>query len=257
MEYLNIKLETVGDIRYVGSRPLVRATWLNLLIYCVKQENSGRIVNCASWGDDTWAQIAGLRRKEVHSASQLWDWDGDDLIVWAYPLHNEHVCRVRREVGRSGGKASGESRRSSKEEPNGEANAEPIGSANGEATLEQKGKVKVKEDNSTTTTTRGAGLNRGCTLDEARDYAVSYSRGNAAGIDIPMQVVTQWHDDRESTGWVTVKAGLELPIADWQADLRKFATHYARNELSTPPARYPAAAPKPKVQLTTPAKGGW
>jgi len=106
---------------------------------------------------------------------------------------------------------------------------------------------------STTTTTRA----RGCSLDEARAYAVSYSRGNAAGIDIPMQVVTQWHDDRESTGWVTVKAGLELPIADWQADLRKFATHYARNELSTPPPRYPTSAPKPKVQLSTPAKGGW
>jgi hypothetical protein len=260
MEYLNIKLETVGDIRYVGSVPLVRATWLNLLIYCVKQENSGRIVNCASWGDHTWAQIAGLKRKEVHAASTLWDWDGADLVVWGYPIHNEHVCRVRREVGRSGGKASGASRRSSKEEANGEPIAEPIGSANGQATLEQKGKErKGKESNSTTTTTAPPALNRGCSIEEAREFALKHNGGAgiASGLQIPMPVVALWHDERTKVGWVTVKGQMELPIADWQADLRSFAQRYAQNEQRPAPAngygRHDASKPAPK--LSTQAKG--
>jgi hypothetical protein len=79
-----------------------------------------------------------------------------------------------------------------------------------------------------------AGARGHCDLDEARAYAVSYSKGNSAGIAIPMHVVSQWHDAREAVGWVTVKGGLELPIADWKADLRIFATHYQKNELSRP-----------------------
>ena len=75
-----------------------------------------------------------------------------------------------------------------------------------------------------------AGSNSICDLDEAKAYATSYSKGNAAGLSIPFHVVSQWHDSREAVGWVTVKGGLELPIADWKADLRIFATHYEKNE---------------------------
>lgn len=181
MEYLNLKLETVGDIRYVGSHPLVRATWLNLLIYCVKQENSGRIAQCAAWGNDTWAQIAGLKKKEVHAESQLWEWEGTDLLVWGYPLHNEHVCRVRREVGRAGGKASGASRRSTKDEPIGSANGEAIASPNEQATLEQKGKEKVKEGK--LERENSAGAPAGELALQADAIAASYCRQ-----DSPMEV---------------------------------------------------------------------
>lgn len=259
MEYLNIKLETVGDIRYVGSRPLVRATWLNLLIYCVKQENSGRIANCSAWGDDTWAQIAGLRRKEVHADSQLWDWDGLDLVVWAYPLHNEQVCRVRRDIGRAGGKASGESRRSTKEEANGSPNAEPNASANGEATLEQKGNVKVKEGKELQQLQQlqqPAGYRGGIpSLEEARSYAVGFSKGNAEMLDISMPIVTKWHDARETVGWDVVKNGMQVPITDWQADLRNFARAYQKNERQMPNHAAAPRSPRERVILTTPK--GW
>ena len=254
MEYINIKLETLGDIRFVGARPVMRATWLSLLAYCAKQENSGRIANCRSWGNDTWAQIAGLRKAEVHTPCGLWEWDGDDVVVWGYPLHNQEVCQVRRRVGRGGGIASGASRRASKTEPIPEPNGEPFASPNGEANLEQKGKEKVKEDNSTTTTPAPVRAGGFCTLEQARNYAETYSKANAAGLNIPMHVVTQWHDDRESTGWVTVKGGVEIPIVDWQADLRKFATHYTRNDQAMPPARGGSTARLP-VKLTT--THGW
>ena len=91
----------------------MRATWLSLLAYCAKQENSGRIANCRSWGNDTWAQIAGLRKAEVHTPCGLWEWDGDDVVVWGYPF------TIKRFV-RSGGVLSA-------------AVASPVGQAEGQA----------------------------------------------------------------------------------------------------------------------------
>lgn len=150
MEYLNLKMSTLGDIRYIGSTPLLRATWLNLLAYCAKMENSGIIENCAQWGDGTWVQIAGLKKREVHAASTLWEWQGENLLVWGYPLENQRICLIRREIGRNGGLASGSSRRSSKREPNGSAIGEAIGSPNGSSLVERnriedKGKELERE----------------------------------------------------------------------------------------------------------------
>jgi len=262
MEYINIKLETVGDFRYIGSKPVLRATWLNLLVYCAKQENSGIIVDCRSWGNDTWAQIAGLRRSEVHTPSQLWSWEGDDLHVWGYPIQNQERVKTLRTTGRLGGKASGESRRSTEPEANASPSAEPNALPNGQANLEQKGKEeKGKESNTTTTTTTAPTcLSRGCTLPEALDYATRYNAGEGltAGRQITDTVVRLWHDERLSTAWVTVKSGLEMPVADWQANLRTFAHRYAQNEQQRPlsgSARMPDS--RKKVELTTPDKNGF
>ena len=250
MEYVNIKLETVGDIRFVGARPVMRATWLSLLIYCCKQENSGRIVNCRQWGDGTWAQIAGLKKAEVHAPAGLWEWQGDDLIVWGYPIHNEQVCRTRRAVGRTGGIASGASRRSSKSE----ANASPIGSPNGEAKVEQKEK-EGKEKEVQLQQQRASRSFSIPGLEEARDYAVRFSKGNTEALVIPMAVVTQWHDARETVGWEVVKSGVQVPITDWQADLRNFARAYAKNERQVQVHPRSTSAPRERVVLTT--AQGW
>lgn len=263
MEYINIKLETVGDFRYIGSKPVLRATWLNLLVYCAKQENSGIIVNCRAWGNDTWAQIAGLRRAEVHTDSQLWSWEGDDLHVWGYPIQNQERVKTLRNTGRLGGKASGESRRSTKPEPNASPSAEPNASPDAPANLEQKGKEeKGKESNSTTTTTTTAALpclSRGCTLPEALDYATRYNAGEglAAGRQIHVDVVRLWHDERLSSAWFTVKNGVEMPIADWQANLRTFAHRYTQNEHQPRPAATGGQRLKSQVTLSTPDKNGF
>lgn len=262
MEYINIKLETVGDFRYIGSKPVLRATWLNLLVYCAKQENSGIIVNCHTWGNDTWAQIAGLRRSEVHTPSQLWSWEGDNLHVWGYPIQNQERVKTLRTTGRLGGKASGESRRSTKPEANASPSALPNASPDALANLEQKGKEeKGKESNSTTTTTTAAPpvLDRGCTLPEALAFAAHYNAGEglSAGRQISEEVVRLWHDERLSTAWVTVKSGLEMPIADWQANLRTFAHRYAQNEQRPAPYQPSTVQRGKPVKLSTEEKNGF
>lgn len=116
-----------------------------------------------------------------------------------------------------------------------------------------------EEVTTTTTTTRAPVLNRGCSLDEARDYATTFNagKGQASGLRIAMPVVTLWHNEREKVGWITVKGQLEIPIANWQADLESFAQRYAQNEQQGGQSRYPTAAPRNPVKLTTEKKGGW
>ncbi len=85
-------------------------------------------------------------------------------------------------------------------------------------------------------TTLSPARDRGCTLEEAHAYATAYNNGAglAAGRTIPIAVATLWHDNRTSSGWIDVSKGVEIPIADWQANLRVFAHHYARHEIPSP-----------------------
>lgn len=97
----------------------------------------------------------------------------------------------------------------------------------------------------------------GCTLEEARGYAVEFSKINTEGLNIPMPVVSSWHDDRSSVGWVKVKGMNEIPIADWKADLRGYAKHYDRNERSGRASQSSPRPPAVPVKLTTSSKSNW
>lgn len=286
MEWLNIRLTQLEAPEYVRSEPVERATWLQLLKHCCGQENGGIITDCADWKDRTWQQIAGVTLREVKGIHRLWSWQATSLHVWGYPLEKETLVRQRRLIAAEGGKASGKARRPSdapandppkapasaeaNASPFAQANASPNGEPNSQANahdlLERKGKEgerKGREENSTTTTTtREPPLNRGCTLDQAFAFADQHNNGSSlAGFTIPRYVVTQWHDERTSLGWLKVKGGNEMPIADWQADLRSFAQHYARNEQSSPrpgPQARPGRSPQPPAPaLTTAPKGGF
>lgn len=258
MEYLNIPLAVVAGIEFIGSPPLARATWLSLQIFCTKSENGGRIVNCRSWGDHTWGQIAGLKRREVHAESMLWSWDGDDLVVWAYNIDSEAKVKALRDRARAGGLRSGASRRLHAASPNGEANASADGEADAsrlvEGLLERKGMERNGKESKALSC--APARDAGCTLEEAQAYARTYNAGAgiAAGRRIESHVVTLWHDERVKVAWIT---GTGLPIADWQADLRAFQQRYTHNELR-PRHLSPAGTGLPvKPKLSTAAKGGF
>jgi len=102
MLYINIPISVLSSSEYRRCKPLKRATWLNLLGYCCIQENGGRIVGAADWDDREWQQIAAVTLEEVRMESTLWTWDGDDVVVWAYPAEQELVMRAKREGGVKG-----------------------------------------------------------------------------------------------------------------------------------------------------------
>jgi hypothetical protein len=75
--------------------------------FCIGQENGGRIVGCAAWKDRKWQQLARVTLAEVKRESELWVWDGPDLVVWGYPVEKETEVRTKREVARTNGKGGG------------------------------------------------------------------------------------------------------------------------------------------------------
>jgi hypothetical protein len=108
MKYLSIEIASLRSPEYLGEEPLQRATWLNLLSYCVAQENRGVIEGCGDWKDRMWQQVCGITAEEAGTKSSLWRWEGANLIVLFYP-HEAHDFPDRaRKSGKAGGKAKAE-----------------------------------------------------------------------------------------------------------------------------------------------------
>lgn len=100
MEWLNLHVSVLDCPEFLGAEPVDRATWLCLLRYCAGQENGGRIVNAASWGDRRWQQLCRVTAKEVRRTCDLWAWDGADLLVVRYPSDKEAEVRAKRQGGK-------------------------------------------------------------------------------------------------------------------------------------------------------------
>lgn len=104
MDWLNLKVSTLRSPQYVGCEPSARAAWLNVLAYCIEQENGGRLIGAATWKDRQWQQTCGVMLEEVRSAAPLLQFSDGDLIVWNYPVDKESEVKTARENGRKGGR---------------------------------------------------------------------------------------------------------------------------------------------------------
>lgn len=105
MNYINIHISTLRTREYAASDPVQRATWLNLMAYCVEQENGGKISDCAGWNCRLWQFTCGVTKREVGSNSALWSFDDEGtLTVWGYPVDQEDAVRAKRLGGAKGGK---------------------------------------------------------------------------------------------------------------------------------------------------------
>jgi len=92
------------------------------------------------------------------------------------------------------------------------------------------------------------------TVEEALAYAESYSKGNAEMLIIEDASVRNWFDDRCSCGWQPVRSGMQVPIPDWRADLRKWAREdKRRNGYAT----VPAAKKEKAVPVEVEPEGWW
>lgn len=196
MKWINIETHSLRMPEYVGSDPIQRATWFNLLAYCCEQENGGTIKNCRDWGDRRWMQTCGITKAEAELKAELWEWLDDSLTVWNYPSNKEAEVRAKREAGAKGGRASKPPKRKGiKAVLEAELEAERKQSANGK---ERKGKEGNgnKEKKSR------------CSEDEFADYARERGKPESDG--------RYMFDHFESNGW---KRGKE-PIRDWKAAFR-------------------------------------
>jgi len=139
MNWLNLELATLRSEEYLGSDPIQRATWLNLLAYCADQENGGVIAGCTEWGSRRWLQLLGVTKEEVMTESSLWSFCGKSIHVWKYPKVKEIEVKKNRENGRRGGRPP----KTKDNKPDGSVEKKPSGSES----LKRKGKEgKGKEE---------------------------------------------------------------------------------------------------------------
>jgi len=107
MNYLNLHTDLLRSVDYLGAEPVERATWLNLLAWCVSQENGGIIPGAADWGDRKWQQLCGVTLEEAHLESALYHFDDDgNMVVHHYPAEKLAEVQAKREGGRQGGRAT-------------------------------------------------------------------------------------------------------------------------------------------------------
>lgn len=144
MEWLNLHTSTLDAPEFVGAEPHERATWLCLLRFCIGQENGGRIEGAKLWADRRWQQLCRVTKREVSMTSELWTWEEDNLVVWAYPLDKEEEVKRNRTNGLKGGRPPGSHQKNPKETTrlfSGSTSAETEGEGEGEGE-ERKDKEK-------------------------------------------------------------------------------------------------------------------
>lgn len=90
-------------------------------------------------------------------------------------------------------------------------------------------------------------------VEEALAYAESYSKGNGEMLIIEDASVRNWFDDRSTCNWEPVRSGVQVPITDWRADLRKWAREdKRRGSFATP-----STAKKEKALPVEDEPAGW
>ncbi|MCC6414605.1 MAG: hypothetical protein IT582_01675 [Opitutaceae bacterium] len=82
---LKFPIRALRAPEYIGSDPIERATWLNLIAYCCEQENGGVIAGAALWKDRQWLFACGSTRRQIQRAGNLLRWDGNNLVVLLFP----------------------------------------------------------------------------------------------------------------------------------------------------------------------------
>lgn len=151
LEYLNLTITSFQRPEYLFAEPIARATWLNLITWSARVENSGRIEDCRAWTNRQWQQVCGVTLKEVNRICDLWSWDGDDLVIWAYPVEQQDVAIRRRQTAKENGRAGGRPpKNKTQEEPTSVSDREPISESvkegNEREGNEREGNVKERSE---------------------------------------------------------------------------------------------------------------
>lgn len=142
MDWLNIHSSTLDSEEFVGADMIERGTWLCLQRFCIGQENGGVIKGGRLWKDRQWQQLVRVTKREVLRPARLWEWDGDNLVLFFYPVAKENEVREKRDTARTNGRLGGRPKKNPKETDVGSL-SEP------EPVVFEKAERKGKERNNT------------------------------------------------------------------------------------------------------------
>lgn len=240
MNWLNLHTAVLDSPEFIGSAPTERATWLCLLHYCTGQENGGRITGCRQWKDRKWQQLIRVTMREAQSECDLWEWDGDDIVVAYYPAEKQEEVQQMRRLGKTTTQRKA-------------AAARENGSKGGRPKTQRETQREETETNPTETHRKeveGKGkelerepqardgdsifLDAPCTFDEA--WAHAQLTPPSEGLNWQRAAVDFWWTKRESKGWRDF-AGRPVKKSNWKADMKDSArwAHDEVRRLVTPP----------------------
>lgn len=116
MDYWNVDVRTIRSGKLADLSLDEVGAWTRVSSFCVDQENQGLIKGARTWSETRWIQTTGVPRKMILRCKELFEWEGDDLRVWMYPVSQEEVCQEKRRIAAAAGVASGIARRKLAEE---------------------------------------------------------------------------------------------------------------------------------------------
>lgn len=126
MNYLNLSTIFLDGDAFAGAELEDQAVWINLLRYCAKVENGGRILRMNLWKTRKLSRVIGILPQDLHRyAEGLWSLEGDDVVVHGYPIDQEQKCIKNRENGKLGGRPADPEKPHGK--PHGKPDAPPRG----------------------------------------------------------------------------------------------------------------------------------
>lgn len=108
MNYLNLLISALSAAPFNQASHAALGVWLRVMAHCGLQENGGRIVGAAKFTPRVFLCTLGVTKAEIFRAAPLVAFEGDDLVVLAYPKDQEETCILRRENARKNGKAAGD-----------------------------------------------------------------------------------------------------------------------------------------------------
>lgn len=103
MKYINWPTDIVHSPEFLGSSSEDLAIWLRGSLFNAFWEHSGRVSNAFAWPTQQWSKVFGAPKSKVLSVVKkglLLKQEGNDLVIWAYPLHLEQEIQAKRFGGR-------------------------------------------------------------------------------------------------------------------------------------------------------------
>ena len=251
MNWLNLEIHTLRSPAYMGSDPTERATWLNVLAYCAQQENGGRIEGAAEWKDRQWQQLCGVTLREVTRASQLLTWDGQDLVVWAFPFQKQKEVQARRRVAARNGRHGGRPHNPTPEptlKPTLVSGRNPRPKTEGEGEIEgereREGELERKENGTKRTPSAREGVPKSSR--EVKAEATRFPVTSTVPSKPDDGFCEWWFDEQEKCGWTDPRNGTLWH--DWRAAFSAaWRSHFhrtrQRSTRTQPPRRSRAEQP--------------
>ena len=230
MNWLNIHTDTLRSEEYLGAEPVERATWLNLMAWCVSQENGGVIEGASMWGERKWMQVCGITKAEATLVSKLFKIGSDgNMVVSLYPSEKEEEVKAKREVARENGKKGGRRPKEPTlvtEETDVGFDKEPTLASGREREGKGKGKEKGMEvpPNPQGGNTGGEsnGLQKGCRQWKRDRQKSTRIAANTQTMDI----IGSWFGRRPTTNWTVAEAIALADVNPTEDELKLIESYY-------------------------------